>query len=491
MAIDFPTPTQLGETYTDDNGRVWTWDGTTWNTGYGSGGATGITQENDPIFTASAAAGISAQNITDWNNAASNYVAKSGLGAANELTPSGGGSLSYNQVSGVFTFTPADLSTFLTSENDTLASVTARGASTTENVTVADLEVTGDLTVQGSTTQLGTYTVSANEIVILDGTTTAPTSDGFFRVDRGTSADVSLKWNETGDVWQFTNNGTDFYNINYYEIGGSNNTSNQAIISITGTDTNTSSVEFGGSGGTTVSWDGPSSKVTISSTAPVNADWNSSTGLSEILNKPTIPAAYTLPIASGSLLGGVKIGNNLTINPTTGVLDADPGSYTLPIASASTLGGIKIGSGLTIDANGVVDVNVGGGNTLASRQELSGTTSSLNDNETGNLNITGYKAYSLFSIETSAAAWVKVYTNNTSRTADSTRSEGNDPAPGSGVIAEVRTNGAETIQITPGVIGFNYDNVPTTDIYVSVTNRTGLASPTSITVTLTAIKLEV
>jgi len=491
MAIDFPTPTQTGETYTDGNGRVWTWDGTTWNTGYGSGGATGITQENDPIFTASAAAGISAQNITDWNNAANNYVAKTGLSASNELTASGGGSLSYNQVSGVFTFTPADLSTFLTSENDTLASVTARGASTTENVTVADLEVTGDLTVQGSTTQLGTYTVSANEIVILDGTTTAPTSDGFFRVDRGTSTDVSLKWNETGDVWQFTNNGTDFYNINYYEIGGSNNTSNQAIISITGTDTNTSSVEFGGSGGTTVSWDGPSSKVTISSTAPVNADWNSSSGLSEILNKPTIPAAYTLPIASGSLLGGVKIGNNLTINPTTGVLDADPGSYTLPIASASTLGGIKIGSGLTIDANGVVDVNVGGGNTLASRQELSGTASSLNDNETGNLNITGYKAYSLFSIETSAAAWVKVYTNNTSRTADSTRSEGNDPAPGSGVIAEVRTNGAETIQITPGVIGFNYDNVPTTDIYVSVTNRTGLTSPTSITVTLTAIKLEV
>jgi protocatechuate 3,4-dioxygenase beta subunit len=25
MAIDFPTPTQIGETYTDGNGRTWTW----------------------------------------------------------------------------------------------------------------------------------------------------------------------------------------------------------------------------------------------------------------------------------------------------------------------------------------------------------------------------------------------------------------------------------------------------------------------------------
>ena len=492
MAIDFPTPTQIGETYTDGNGRTWTWDGTTWNTGFGSSSSgSGITEETDPVFSASAASGISAQNITDWNNAATNYVAKSGLSAANESTPSGGGSLSYNQVSGVFTFTPADLSTFLTSENDTLASVTTRGASTTNNLSVGDLEVTGNLTVNGSTTQLGTYTVSANEIVILDGTATSPTSDGFFRIDRGTSADVSLKWNETDDRWQFTNNGTDFYNINYYEIGGSNTTSNQAIISITGTDTSSSSVEFGGSGGTTVSWDGLSSKVTITSTAPVNADWDATSGLAEILNKPTIPPAYTLPTASATVLGGIKVGNNLSINPATGVLDSNPGSYTLPTASSSVLGGIKIGSGLTIDANGVVDVNVGGGNTLTSRQELSDTAVSLNDNETGNLNITGFKAYSLFSIETSAAAWVRVYTNDASRTADSTRSEGNDPAPGSGVIAEVRTTGAETIQITPGVIGFNFDSTPTTDIYVSVTNRTGLASSTSITVTLTAIKLEV
>lgn len=37
---------------------------------------------------------------------------------------------------------------------------------------------------------------------------------------------------------------------------------------------------------------------------------------------------YSLPIASSSTLGGIKIGNNLTIDPVTGVLDADGSTYT-------------------------------------------------------------------------------------------------------------------------------------------------------------------
>jgi hypothetical protein len=71
------------------------------------------------------------------------------------------------------------------------------------------------------------------------------------------------------------------------------------------------------------------------------------------------PSAYTLPTASASVLGGVKIGSGISID-VNGVISAS-GGYTLPIASASTLGGIKIGSGMTIDANGVVNITGGGG----------------------------------------------------------------------------------------------------------------------------------
>ena len=74
----------------------------------------------------------------------------------------------------------------------------------------------------------------------------------------------------------------------------------------------------------------------------------------------------------------------------------------------------------------VVDVNVGGGNTLASRQPLQATTASIADDTRVDLNITGYKTYALLSIATTAA-WVRVYTTAEARTADVNRSEGNDP----------------------------------------------------------------
>lgn len=96
---------------------------------------------------------------------------------------------------------------------------------------------------------------------------------------------------------------------------------------------------------------------------------------------------YTLPTASSSTLGGVKIGSGLTIN-TSGVVSADvtsstltayvkttdlsevaksgsyddltnkptiPSAYTLPNATSSTLGGVKVGSNISV-SNGTISV---------------------------------------------------------------------------------------------------------------------------------------
>lgn len=63
---------------------------------------------------------------------------------------------------------------------------------------------------------------------------------------------------------------------------------------------------------------------------------------------------YVLPIASASKLGGVKVGNNLSIDGN-GALSA-PAPYTLPTASADTLGGVKVGDGLSI-ADGVLSAD--------------------------------------------------------------------------------------------------------------------------------------
>jgi hypothetical protein len=95
----------------------------------------------------------------------------------------------------------------------------------------------------------------------------------------------------------------------------------------------------------------------------------------------------------------------------------------------------------------------------------------------------------LFKIVTSCEAWVRIYTDSTSRTSDASRSIGTDPLPGSGVIAEVlTTTGYLTQLITPGIFGFNNDGSPGTNIYMAVTNYN--ASAQAVTVTLTVIQME-
>jgi ethanolamine utilization protein EutA (predicted chaperonin) len=94
----------------------------------------------------------------------------------------------------------------------------------------------------------------------------------------------------------------------------------------------------------------------------------------------------------------------------------------------------------------------------------------------------------LFKIQTSASAWVTLYTDTSSRTADSTRLQTVDPLPGSGVIAEVITAGAEIIVISPGTIGFNNEVVPTSNIPIKIVNKG--AVPAAITITLTLVKIE-
>ena len=84
-------------------------------------------------------------------------------------------------------------------------------------VTVDDnLVVSGNLTVSGTTTTVNTATLSiADNIVTLnsDFTTGSPTENAGIEVLRGNSSTVSIRWNETTDTWQLTNDGTNYSNI--------------------------------------------------------------------------------------------------------------------------------------------------------------------------------------------------------------------------------------------------------------------------------------
>lgn len=87
----------------------------------------------------------------------------------------------------------------------TASDVSFASVSTTGNASVGgNLVVTGNLTVQGNTTTLNTETLAVedNIIVLNSNVTGSPSLDAGITVERGTSADAHIRWNETTDTWQ-------------------------------------------------------------------------------------------------------------------------------------------------------------------------------------------------------------------------------------------------------------------------------------------------
>ena len=262
-------------------------------------------------------------------------------------------------------------------------------------------------------------------------------------------------------------------------------------------------------------------------------------------NAQGVTGTYTLPTASSTILGGIKVGSNLTIAgdgtlaAQTGAsvncfstiqvsgqnnVVADSNSDTLTFAAGTgisistnsssdtvtitaTGGGGSYGdsdvdthlnvsgasSGEILSWNGtdyawVADQTGGGGSGLQSRTSANAATASIANGASANIQITAAKTYALQKIQTSAAAWVTLYVSDAARTADASRNETTDPLPGAGVIAEVITSDGAIQNITPGTLGWNDESTPTTDAYLKVLNKSG--STQAITVTLHFVALE-
>jgi trimeric autotransporter adhesin len=92
-----------------------------------------------------------------------------------------------------------------TSDSVTFANVTATGS----------LVITGDLTVSGNTTTVNTeqLNIEDNIITLNSGVVDTPTLNAGVEINRGSSTDVSILWNETSDKWTFTNDGTNYANF--------------------------------------------------------------------------------------------------------------------------------------------------------------------------------------------------------------------------------------------------------------------------------------
>jgi hypothetical protein len=91
-----------------------------------------------------------------------------------------------------------------TNEVEVTNSGTAYTVGLPNDVTISnDLTVTGNLTVNGTTTTLNTNTLAVEDnIVVLNSNITGtPSTNAGIEVERGTSTNASITWNETSDKW--------------------------------------------------------------------------------------------------------------------------------------------------------------------------------------------------------------------------------------------------------------------------------------------------
>ena len=104
---------------------------------------------------------------------------------------SGSGSLAYNSTTGVLTFTPPSLSSYLTAESDTLATVTGRGASTSTAVTFNGGLTTTSITVDSfggiDTASLTTSATTASQVLDSNSATAFRTVKYLIQATSGTA----------------------------------------------------------------------------------------------------------------------------------------------------------------------------------------------------------------------------------------------------------------------------------------------------------------
>jgi len=195
MALNFPSNPLLNSTYVQDN-STWIWNGSVWRLQPVSNVPT--VEQVTSIFqtpattTTLGTVKIDGTSITINGSGVISAVGGGGGGGGVDLTAfsvgpegtaSGDGGLSYDNTTGVFTYTPPDLSGFLTSytETDTLASVLARGNTATTAVTITNTVTVDDLIVTDDASIGGTLSVTD----ILNSDTGVPrwTSGSDFIID--------------------------------------------------------------------------------------------------------------------------------------------------------------------------------------------------------------------------------------------------------------------------------------------------------------------
>ena len=165
-----------------------------------------------------------------------------------------------------------------------------------------DVNISGDLIISGTTTTINTETLTLQDnIIVLNSNSAAtPSEDAGLEVERGNSNNVVLKWDEGDDRWQFTNDGSTYYNI---PISSEYNNFTYSLPAATSTVRGGIELYSNTQAGTAESVTTTSNRtygiqVNSAGQAVVNVPWT---------DNDTI---YSLPLATSTVRGGIELYSN-------------------------------------------------------------------------------------------------------------------------------------------------------------------------------------
>ena len=238
-----------------------------------------------------------------------------------------------------------------------------------------NLIVAGNLEIKGTTTTVDTtnLAIADNLIVLNSNHTGAPLSTlrSGLEIERGSATNAKLQYNESTDQWEFTGPKTgtlavtDDINAGTITISAGTDLSTGGSFGLNDSDNATVTINHSNitrSDTTTSASPGYGATFTAIDSLTTNARGHVTAANTKTV---TLPAAYSLPLATNTLRGGIELFSNTdqsvaansvtsTASRTYGLQlnSADQGVinvpwtdtvYSLPLSSSSTRGGMKVG----------------------------------------------------------------------------------------------------------------------------------------------------
>ena len=214
-----------------------------------------------------------------------------------------------------------------TLDNVTIGATTAAAGTFTTVTTTSNVIVGGNLTVSGTTTTVNSNEVNIgdNIIVLNSDETGTPSQNGGIEIERGTSTNVSLVWNETNDYWTFGSNHLNFPDNSKAYFGTGNDLEiyhdgNHSRLKETGT----GNFYFDVSNSLFIRRNDTSALMASFETGTAKLYFDNSLKLATASGGVTITGTATATAFSGPLTGNVTgdVTGNVTGNLTGSVLTA-------------------------------------------------------------------------------------------------------------------------------------------------------------------------